>query len=294
MLRRFAFVLVLALAASPAVAETVVVCDTDDPVVPTRVLAVHFSAHGPAFPGALIDPDLTAAQASGFPFSRWKCSGSDVVPMTQGERDAIDAAELAAREALALSLYGQTGCDLTSGDQFIGLCQAGEVLTSAAFTDAVLDVIKRRLDVADKEYLVRSGANIIGAPAMPTGDQATGQPNFSVTTVEQAITGATVTFTRSNPLSRYGFYASVRLTKDTGTTARVVTLRLRRASDNGLVGVPCVIRSQPLASTEMGACTWFPIEVNPPAGAETYALTAIVGAGNATVTAFELRLQEGS
>lgn len=290
MLRRFAFV--LALAASPAVAETVVTCPGGQPVVPDRVTFYATSQHGPSFPGSLIDPDLSAVLA--FPWQEWKCVGATVVRMTQGERDAIDAAELAAREALALSLYGQTGCDLTSGDQFIGLCQAGEVLTSAAFTDAVLDVIKRRLDVADKEYLVRSGANIIGAPAMPTGDQATGQPNFSVTTVEQAITGATVTFTRSNPLSRYGFYASVRLTKDTGTTARVVTLRLRRASDNGLVGVPCVIRSQPLATTEMGACTWFPIEVNPPAGAETYALTAIVGAGNATVTAFELRLQEGS
>lgn len=94
--------LVLFLLAAPLAAETVVICGTIQPVVPTRVVFYAASVHGPAFPSALIDPDLSAVLA--FPWSEWKCSGQNVVRMTAQER--TDIAVLEAAEALEAAQEG--------------------------------------------------------------------------------------------------------------------------------------------------------------------------------------------
>jgi len=269
--------LLLALLAAPVSAETVVTCGTAEPVVATRVTQYLLSAHGPAYPGSLIDPDLSAVLA--FPVSEWKCNGATVERMTAQERADVLSAELAARQALALTLYGQTGCDLTSGDQFIGLCEAGEVLTSQLFEDALDDWFKRRLQVADGRYLRREGALIVGWPALPSGRRIEVAGPVAVGTVETVL-ASLPSMVMNVSASKVLLWAKADFTKDTGTTARVVTLRIRRVSDNALIGQPCVARSQPLASTEFGPCSIVAVDVNPTApGTVSYDVTGIVGAG---------------
>jgi hypothetical protein len=85
---RHLFVAALLLAA-PLGAGTVVVCGTSEPGVPTRATFYGVNLDGSQFPGALINPDLSAVV--GEPVDRWKCAGATVVLMT-----AQDLADLAA------------------------------------------------------------------------------------------------------------------------------------------------------------------------------------------------------
>jgi hypothetical protein len=172
--------------------------------------------------------------------------------MTQQEQDALAAEALDQREAQALAAYGQE-CDLTSGDDLIGQCTAGVVLTSPLFEQAVLDVIKRRLDVGNGEYLRREGAQIVGYPALPGGARSNGTAGVALAGTEVAVTQATINLATTG--SRVALYGRVNFTKDAGTTARVVTVRLRRAGDNQLISVPCTVRSQ-------AAPSWPPTSVH--------------------------------
>lgn len=272
--------LALLLCALPLAAETVVTCDPDSPVVPNRVTFYATSVHGPAYPGSLLDPDLSAV--TGLPWQQWKCNGTDVVPMSAQDLADLAAADLAARQAIALAAYGQAGCDLTGGDELIGQCSAGDVLTSPLFEAAVLDVIKRRLSVADGEYLRRQGNAIVGYPALPSGARIEVAGPVAINGVEAAIaTLADVVLNKST--SRVLLIGKVDLVKDGGTTARVVTLRIRRGGDNAVIGEPTIVRSQTVASSDFGPAHLLGVDINPGGpGLVTYGITATTPAGSPT------------
>lgn len=75
-----------------------VVC-YDDLATPEHVTSYQRSVNTPDFIGlpCLVNPDLTAVSALARKY--WKHSSGSIVPMTQGERDAVDAAQAAAEDA---------------------------------------------------------------------------------------------------------------------------------------------------------------------------------------------------
>lgn len=107
--------------------------------------------------------------------------------------------------------------------------------------------------------------------------------NVSITTtVEIQVATAQIT---AKAATKYLVMGFVRMTKDTGTTARAVTLRLRRGTDNsGTLLASAGGASTGIASTPFGASLMF-IDT-PGAGTPTYRLSAL-NAATATTTANE-------
>jgi hypothetical protein len=281
----------LLLLALPALAELVVVYDPDDPIVPGRVLSAGYQH--PYLPGtrtlipnALFDPDVAAL--TGIPAAQWKRVGAAVVAMTPAELDAIAAAEQAASQAQAQASYGVVGCDLVEGDSIIGVCGDGTVVTSPRLASALDDWLKRRISVQHGQYLARWNDTIVGAPAMPSGRRVEVAGPVAVNGTEQAI-ATLVDVPLNTPVSRVWLTAVVNLAKDSGTTARVVTVRIRRAGDNAVIGQPCVVRSQAIASSDFGPCAITAVDINPTApGLVTYAVTATTPAGAASALRISL------
>lgn len=72
----------------------IVIYDPVDVVVPDRVTAYFPSANTPSFdsePNKLVNPDVSTLVSGGVPVGFWKRSGSTVIEMSQGEKDAIAA-----------------------------------------------------------------------------------------------------------------------------------------------------------------------------------------------------------
>lgn len=91
-MKTFWCVLLLLVSCSTAFASTVVIFDDSDPIVPGRVIDRNDLANTPDFEGrtdVLINPDLSAV--AGVSQRYWKKENGTIVPMTQDERNALDA-----------------------------------------------------------------------------------------------------------------------------------------------------------------------------------------------------------
>jgi len=77
-------------------------------VIHRTTLQQRFSVNTPSFPTVdwIINPDLDAL--SGVEKKYWKVVGDTVVEMTQGEKDALDAAALAAAKTVKIDAINKT------------------------------------------------------------------------------------------------------------------------------------------------------------------------------------------
>lgn len=87
-------------------------------------------------PDVIVDPDISAL--TGVLVKYWKRSGNTVVQMTQAEKNAVDAAELAARKA------GADGFTVSMKDAFTALIKvinlrlpANQKITKQELIDAI-------------------------------------------------------------------------------------------------------------------------------------------------------------
>lgn len=107
--------------------------------------------------------------------------------------------------------------------------------------------------------------------------------NVSITTTAEIQVAAVAVTAKA--ATKYLVMGFVRMTKDTGTTARAVTLRLRRGTDNtGTLLASAAGASTGIASSPFGASLVF-IDT-PGAGTPTYRLS-VVNSATATTTAAE-------
>lgn len=93
-----------------------------------------------------------------------------------------------------------------------------------------------------------------GAPAWgrPKVVMVSGNTNVNISTVESGIISGVIT--PSSTSSIILVHARIDMTKDAGTVARVATITARRGpgTTSPQLSMPCVVRAQPLASTQFG------------------------------------------
>lgn len=157
----------------------------------------------------------------------------------------------------------------------------GTITAMPAVTAQATDEIPcNRLPATDGKV---SAGDIAALAGLSWSAQAS---NVSVTTTAE-IQLATVAFT-AKANRKYLIVASGHFTKDTGTTARAITLRLRRGTDNtGTLLATGAGASTGIASSPFGASV---VAVHVPgAGAGTYRLSA-VNFASATVVAAQANL----
>ena len=141
---------------------------------------------------------------------------------------------------------------------------------------------------------MRPGSRGAG-PIGPSGNAAaltthfvSAAPAQALSSTEAVIGTATVTVDAST--GKVLVVGVVDATKDTGTTARTLTLRIRRGTTTAgtLVGQPMAALSQPLASTPFGAQTILAEDAPGAAGATNYVVTGQLDAGASTVNRYTL------
>lgn len=153
------------------------------------------------------------------------------------------------------------------------------------------------LNLADKKLFARNGASVveIGASTAsgPMNSAYTSGATGTLGTAEAQI--ASVTLNVKNAGSKVLLIARAGLTKDTGTTARTATLRIRAGTTNTdvQVGTDSKIASSTTASSAYAGVAAILGEHAPgAAGNVTYSLRGLVGAGASTVSGYELEAVE--
>lgn len=116
---------------------------------------------------------------------------------------------------------------------------------------------------------------------------SSGAPNTALTTTEAQI--AVVQIIPTKATSKILIVARLEFTKDTGTTVRTATARVRRGVVNTatLVGQPSIVRSQGIASTPYGPTTILGIDSPGTTAPVDYTLRASAD-GASSATRFEL------
>jgi hypothetical protein len=122
---------------------------------------------------------------------------------------------------------------------------------------------------------------------------STGTAGASVSSAETQVT--TVSITPNATTSKVLILARVDWSKDSGTTVRTVTTRVRRGTTNGdpLVSQSSIINSINVSnSPALGPAVILAIDSPSTTSATTYRLSGQTGAGNETATTFELQAVE--
>src|SRR5262249_45309447 len=120
-----------------------------------------------------------------------------------------------------------------------------------------------------------------------------GTPATSISSTETQI--ATVSITPNATTSKILVLARVEYTKDTGTTVRTATTRVRRGTTNSdpLVSQTSVINSINVpSSSPLGPAIILAVDSPSTTSATTYRLSGQTGAGNETAATYELQAIE--
>lgn len=139
---------------------------------------------------------------------------------------------------------------------------------------------------------IRGAAGAGGAGTAGNLTQASGTANLGLTTTEAQVLSATIT--PSSTTAKIVVMATIDATKDTGTTVRTVTARIRRGTANTdtQVGVDSIVSSQGVASSLFGPNVIVASDVPGVTTAVTYTLRALASAAlNAnrySLTVFEV------
>jgi len=174
---------------------------------------------------------------------------------------------------------------------------ANQVVTGDAPQMAVIANRPTTVEMATKAAFDAHTANTAN-PHNTTSNQigskvyVNGTPGTAIGTTETQI--GSVTITPRSVTSRIVIMARLECLKDTGTTSRRVTTRVRRGTANTdpQIGVDSVIDSQPVASTLFGPAVILAVDTPAVTTTVTYSLRALIGATAATVSRFEIVAME--
>jgi len=169
----------------------------------------------------------------------------------------------------------------TSGDNITINAASGGATTFLGLTDTPSSYSGQ----ANKIVRVNGGASALEFVDAPAASNMNAVENSGGNTVAIATTETTlgsVTITPQNSGTKIHVFARLNCLKDSGTTVRTVTMRIKRGSTQ--VGRDSVIRSQGVATTDFGPAVVSDIDSHGQSGAITYNLVALSSAAS-TATA---------
>lgn len=125
-----------------------------DPTVANKVTVYLTSVNTPDYeeqPNTLINPDLSGV--SEIAQAYWKVSGTDVVEMTQAEKDAIDAANAAVAQAVVeTALKAQVLPADYAGELSIDCTVSGLDITTVVTALSINDLTSIVADLSETKY----------------------------------------------------------------------------------------------------------------------------------------------